>query len=253
MVAHRLPVVSAFSAGTAVDPLPHLGVDDVLAVLGLAGAAVDAFPDVLEERLLVPEVTAGLAIQLPQDAVLADGEDQVLAGGIHEHALEDDVEIERFARRVLEVPGQLAGVGVERHRGAGVERLVQRVHAAADRHPRLGLRGAPIRQVQFGVVAAGDPRLAAGAVDVRQRAPRVAARLAVLGHGVELPQLLAGGGVVAADEALLVLSTASSRPCPGSACPWRGAVRWSCRARRAWRRPMPRGPWLPRAPPGARC
>ena len=64
------------------------------------------------------EVLAGLSIELPQDAVLADREQQVLVAVVDEHALEDDVEIERFAGRVLKVPGQLAGIDIERQRRA---------------------------------------------------------------------------------------------------------------------------------------
>ena len=151
-----------------------------------------------------PRYLPGLAIELPQDAVLADREDQVLTAAVDEHALEDDVEVERLAGRVLEVPGELAGVGVEGHGGAGVEPLVEAVHPAAHRHPRFGLRRAPVGEIQIGIVAAGDPRLAAGAIHARERAPGVAARLAVDGHRVEAPQLFPGGGVVAADEALLL-------------------------------------------------
>ena len=89
---------------------PTSCVDDVGAIRRLAGLRIELVPDVLEDRLLVPEVLAGLAIELPQHAVLADGEDQVLPAGIDEHAFEHDVEVERFAGRVLVVPRQLAGV-----------------------------------------------------------------------------------------------------------------------------------------------
>ena len=108
------------------------------------------------------------------------------------------------AGRVLVEPRELAGVDVERQRRAGEQRVVLDRHAAADRHPRLRLRRAPERQVQHGIVAAGDPRLAARAEQRGQRAPRVASLLALRCHGVESPQLFAGRRVVRADEALLL-------------------------------------------------
>ena len=70
----------------------------------LAGVRIELVPDVLEDRFFVAEILAGLAIELPQHAVLADREHQLLIAGVDEHALEHDVEIERFAGRVLEVP-----------------------------------------------------------------------------------------------------------------------------------------------------
>ena len=79
VVAHRLPVVAAFGARAAVDPLADLVLDDVLPVARRAGLRVELLPDVLEDRFLVAEILAGLAIELPQDAVLADGEHQVLS------------------------------------------------------------------------------------------------------------------------------------------------------------------------------
>src|SRR5688572_3996944 len=107
-MAHRLPVVTALSARARVDPLADLVVDDVGAIRRRAGLRIELLPDVLEDGFLVTEILAGLAIELPEHAVLADGEYQVLAGGVDEHALEHDVEVERFAGRVRVVPRQLA-------------------------------------------------------------------------------------------------------------------------------------------------
>ena len=83
-----------------------------------------------------------------------------------------------------------------------------------DRHPRLGLRDAPVGEVEIGIVAAGDPGVAAGARHVGQRAPGIAAGLAGARDGVELPQLLAGLGVVGADEAALLRLKRSQPPRP---------------------------------------
>src|SRR5207344_48375 len=96
---------------------------------------------------------------------------------------------------------------------ARVERIVFDAHAAADRHPRFGLRGAPERQVGHGVEAAGNPRLTASSKQRRQRAPRLAARLALRRRRVEPPQLLARGRVVRADETLfLAVRLAAAEP-----------------------------------------
>ena len=177
MVAHGLPVVAAFGAGTGLNPLAGLLLEDVAAIGRLARLRIDPREDVLEDGFLEGEELAGLAVELPQDAGLADGEQQLLAAAVDQHALEHFVQVERFAGHVLEIPGQLAVVGIQRQRRAGEERLVARLGAAAGAHPGLGLRDAPVGQVELGIVAAGDPGVAAGAQQVRQRAPGVAARL----------------------------------------------------------------------------
>ena len=97
----------------------------------------------------------------------------------------------------------------------GIEGRVGRLVAAAGRHPRFGLRDAPIREIEIGIVAAGDPGVAAGAQHIGHRAPGVAAGLAGARDGVELPQLLAGVRVVGADVAAL-LRRKRSHPCS----PW---------------------------------
>src|SRR4029453_6772169 len=96
------------------------------------GLRIDVIPRVLEHRLDVTDIFAGLAIELPQDPVLADREQVLLVVGIYEHALEHDVEIERLAGRVLEIPGELAGVRIECDRRTGEESLVGALHPAAD-------------------------------------------------------------------------------------------------------------------------
>ena len=58
----------------------------------------------------------GAAIELPEDAVLADRVEQLLAVEVDEHALEAVLHVERFAGNVLVVPADLAGVRIERER-----------------------------------------------------------------------------------------------------------------------------------------
>ena len=108
MIAHRLPVVSAFGARTGLNPLADLLLEDVAAISRLAGLRIDAGEDVLEDRLLEAEKLVRLAVELPEHAGLADGKHQLLAAAVDQHALEHFVEIQRFAGHVLEIPGEFA-------------------------------------------------------------------------------------------------------------------------------------------------
>ncbi len=184
---------------------PTLCVEDVVAVPRLAGLAVEAGPDVLEQRLGVIDVLARAAVELPQHAVFADREHPLAAAAVDEHALEHDVEIERLARRVLVVPRELARLYVERDGRARVQPGVESGHAAARRHPGLCLRGAPVREPELGIIAAGDPGFAAGAIQIGQIAPGVAAGPIARRDRGESPLLLARARVVGTDEALLLL------------------------------------------------
>src|SRR5690606_10793874 len=78
VIARRLPVVPAFRARAAVDPIADFVLENVAPIARRARLAVEALPDVLEDRLDVAEVAAGPAIVLPEDAVLADGHDPLL-------------------------------------------------------------------------------------------------------------------------------------------------------------------------------
>src|SRR4029077_4719446 len=119
-------------------------------------------------------------------------------------ALEHFVEIERLAGRVLKVPRERAVFRMERDRGARVEDVVEVGRAAGRRAPWLRLRDAPVGEIEIRIVAAGDPRLAADAKIVRELAPAIGAGFRAAPHCVELPQLLAGRRVVAADPAAVV-------------------------------------------------
>ena len=123
---------------------------------------------------------------------------------VDQNALVDFVEVERFVSHMLEIPGQRTVVGMKRERGAGVEVEIVHSGAAADLHPRLSLRDAPISEVQLGIVAAGDPGFTAGAQHVGKLAPGVAARGAFASHSVEMPKELARARIKGADEASLL-------------------------------------------------
>ena len=58
MVAHGLPVVAAFRAGTDLQPLPDLLLEDVIAVRGLARLRIDPGENILKDRLFVIEELA---------------------------------------------------------------------------------------------------------------------------------------------------------------------------------------------------
>ena len=124
--------------------------------------------------------------------------------GVDEHALVHDVEVEGLARRVLEVPLDLPGLRVQGEGRVGVEGVLPRRHAAARRHPRLGLGGADEEEAEVGVVAPRYPRVAARAQVRRGVAPRRVVGVAGEGDGGRAPQLVAGVGVVAGDEAGLL-------------------------------------------------
>ena len=135
----------------------------VLSVGQLAGGPVDRPEDVLVDRLAQGDEGAGLPVELPEDAVLAYREEPLFVVGIDQHALIHDVEVERLARRMLEVPLNPSGGRVQRQRRVGVQRVLSRRHAAARRHPRLRLRRADVEKTEVRVVAARDPGVAARA------------------------------------------------------------------------------------------
>src|SRR5205085_1387383 len=86
MVAHRLPVMSAFGARTGLNPFSDLLLEDVAAISRLARLRIDVREDILKDSFLKREELVRLAIEFPEHAGLANGEDQLLAAAIHQHA-----------------------------------------------------------------------------------------------------------------------------------------------------------------------
>ena len=125
----------------------------------------------LLHHFLAAEVLPCPSIQLPKDAPLAGAERQFLIADVDQHALEDFVEIERFARRMLEIPDQLAVFRVQGNGRVRLKRLVQERQLTAQEIPWLRLRDAPLREVEFGIIAARQPRFRAGAIVHWQIAP----------------------------------------------------------------------------------
>src|SRR5262245_23212690 len=94
VVTGRGPVMTAFRARTPLNPFAELLFENVAAIGGPARLRIESLPDILEHRFLVPDVLSGLPVQLPEDAVLADGEHEVLIVVVDEQTLEHDVEIQ---------------------------------------------------------------------------------------------------------------------------------------------------------------
>src|SRR5262249_28466478 len=148
--------------------------EDVVAIGGTAGLLVELHPDILENRLgQIQEFAVG-AVQLPEHAGLADFQHGLLVAVIDQDAFIDLVQIQGFAGRVLVVPLHLPGIGVERQSGIREQRIA--VGAALVAPRRLGLTGAPIGQIEFGIVGSRDPGIGAGPLVVGQIAPGIAAR-----------------------------------------------------------------------------
>src|SRR5207253_1227242 len=94
VITHGLPVVPAFGRGTRRYPRFGALLDNIVAVVNLAGFLIDTVEDVLIDGFLVVEKLAGLAVELPQDTVLADRKHQTLpAGSVDQNPLVDGIEI----------------------------------------------------------------------------------------------------------------------------------------------------------------
>src|SRR5712691_12759772 len=91
------------------------------------------------------------------------------------------------------MPGELAGLDVERNRRIGVEIVAGPRLRVVDRNR---IAGAPDRELRCRVVGAGLPEAtAAGLPGIGLVLPAFAARIARLRHHVPAPELVAGLGV----------------------------------------------------------
>src|SRR5258706_14209855 len=96
------------------------------------------------------------------------------------------------------MPAQLAVLDVERHQRRCVE-VVARPLVAVPVGARIA--GAPVEQLERGIVRAGEPRRAAAALPGVALRPRIAARLVGRRNRVEAPEPTAGLRVVGVEEA----------------------------------------------------
>ena len=185
----------------------------------LAGLGIDRSDHVLRHRFLVPQPLAIGAVERFEDAELARGYHR-LAGlavdrKIDEHPLVDVIEVPGVVFEMLVVPLQLPGVGIDGEGRVRVHRAVLGAGLGRQRpahlgDPRIGLAGAVIDEVLVGVIAPGNPRRGAEPALQRQSVPGVVIGVAGMGDGVDPPQLLAGLGVMAGDEAAAGLGIAAT-------------------------------------------
>ena len=178
-------------------------VDDVITVGWFSGLWIELRPDVLEDGFFVAEILSRLPIELPQDSIFSDGEQPVLAARINKNALEDDIQIQRFAGRMLVVPLELAVVGVDGNRRARIKRVA--FGSPRESHPGFGLGSSPECEIENGIITARNPHLRARTIAIRKIAPCVRSRIAGGRDGIKAPQLFAGCRVVGAHETFLFL------------------------------------------------
>ena len=100
--------------------------------------------DVLVAEIGGADERAGRSIELPENSQLAHLEQRLASAGVDQDALEDFVHVLRLAGKVLVIPLHLSGVGIERERRVGVERVA--VGAADGSGPRLWPAPCPNRR-----------------------------------------------------------------------------------------------------------
>ena len=117
---------------------------------------------------------------------------------IREDQLPARVVVVGVARRELVVPDDLASLGPKRQHGGCVEIVA----GPRLRRPRRRIPDSPIGEIELWVIGSGDPaRPAADLPGIVVLRPGLVALLAARGNRVAAPQLLAGLGVPAVDEA----------------------------------------------------
>src|SRR6185437_1211151 len=151
---------------------------------------------------------AGLAVGDEEEAVAVGlhVDRRLLAADIDvgEHQLVDAVIVPGLGRRRLDLPFDLAGIGIdgEGARAAGIGELAEigRSGAAHRRVPRRRIAGAVESRVGLGIVGADIPGGAAAMLPA-VAFPGVVAGLAGARDGPGLPQLLAAGDIIGLERA----------------------------------------------------
>src|SRR5262245_55239909 len=107
------------------------------------------------------------------------------------------------------MPLQTASVGIDGEERTRVEVVALAIAAVVI---RIGVTRSPVNGVEVGIVRAGHPGAATSAGELVGRIrPRVAARFAWAGNGVEAPDAFAGGGFVGIQEpASRIVSTGNA-------------------------------------------
>ena len=106
---------------------------------------------------------------------------------IHQHRSLNGVPIPDVVRRVLEVPLELASLGVQREVGVGIQIVAEALIAV---EVRPGVSGRPVDGAGLGIVSPRHPGATAGMSDVLAL-PGFRAWFAGLGDGPESPYLFA--------------------------------------------------------------
>src|SRR5882724_8655440 len=101
MIACSLPVLTTFGPGARREPLIGLLGSNFRAVGQLPGNWILSAEYVLENRFLRVQIFAGSAIELPHDTGLASRHDCLLVAVIDKDALEDLIQIQALARRMV--------------------------------------------------------------------------------------------------------------------------------------------------------
>ena len=184
-----------------------LGLANVLPVRKLARVTVNRLVDVLVDGLRNIDELTGSTVELPEKAVLADREQQLLIVDVDQHTLVDVIQVECLARLMLEVPLHPTGERIQRQRRVRVQRVVVRRHASTGRNPRFGLGRADIIQTEFRVEAAGNPGVASGTQAQRHLTPRGVVGVAGKRDGRRAPQFRTRGRIVPRDEAGFIFVT----------------------------------------------
>src|SRR5262249_54653858 len=156
-------------------------------------ARIDADESVLAESPGGDEL-CGLSIEVPENAELAQLDKRFRLSGAALEVLEELVHVGSPAGRQIVVPVDLAAVCIERTDRVRAERVAS--GAAGGARPRLRLRGRPLDEIERRIVAAGNPRIGSRAIEQRQIAPRITARLAGTRDRRGPPQLFSGARVV---------------------------------------------------------
>ena len=133
--------------GPAVAPMPLAQVSACTKGAAQQELAVGAVEDIEEA------VAIRLQQQLPRAAAVRR---------IHQHGRFGGIPIVQIVRRELVVPLQLAGRGIERQHGIGIQIVALALVAV---EIRTGIADGPEQRVGFGIVGAGEPGRRAAVLD----------------------------------------------------------------------------------------
>src|ERR1044071_229330 len=139
---------------------------------------------------------SGSAIKHIVEAVAAGDHYQLAAAGIDQHRHVGRIPVVDIVRSELEMPAELAGIGIQSDQRAGGEIVTLAAIAIV---VGAGIAGAPVDQIESRVVGAGDPSGRATGFPAIAL-PGVMTGLTGTGHRPEAPEAAAGLRVVSVQE-----------------------------------------------------